>query len=184
MPAGLADINRRALERGRAADDAVPMALARIITAPTAIEAQEKYDGLQRNYHLEAQLVSYAGDTGIDLSKYADDEPLATASNGLTSYVVKGAPQDKPLTAGDVRRKFSEVTRGTDLLFIGTPEDGTSQIQDHAATSEAEGYMIDPLVSPSSLQVGFAELVVPELAKRGLYDTEPKSGTMRSQAAG
>ncbi len=180
IAAGLADINRRALERGRPAGEVRSMALARIITAPTAIEAQEKYDGLQRNYHLEAQLVSYAGDTGIDLSKYADDEPLATASNGLTSYVVKGAPQEKPLTAGDVRRKFSEVTRGTDLLFIGTPEDVASQIQDHAATSGLDGYMINPLVSPGSLN-DFAELVVPELAKRGLYDTEPKSGTMRSR---
>jgi alkanesulfonate monooxygenase SsuD/methylene tetrahydromethanopterin reductase-like flavin-dependent oxidoreductase (luciferase family) len=156
------------------------MALARIITAPTAIEAQEKYEDLLRNYHLEAQLVSYAGYTGIDLSKYADDEPLTTVSNGLTSYVVKGAPREQPLTAGDVRRKFSEVTRGTDLLFIGTPEDVASQIQDHATASGLDGYMINPLVSPGSLN-DFAEMVVPELAKRGLYDTEPKKGTLRSR---
>ncbi|MET0871729.1 MAG: NtaA/DmoA family FMN-dependent monooxygenase, partial [Paeniglutamicibacter terrestris] len=63
---GLADIHRRAAERGRPAGEIRSMALARIITAPTAIEAQKKYDDLQSNYHLEAQLVSYAGDTGID----------------------------------------------------------------------------------------------------------------------
>ncbi|MDT4886225.1 hypothetical protein FQZ97_1225480 [compost metagenome] len=40
--------------------------------------------------------------------------------------------------------------------------------------------MINPLVSPGSLN-DFAELVVPELAKRGLYDTEPKKGTLRSR---
>jgi hypothetical protein len=79
-----------------------------------------------------------------------------------------------------VRRKFSEVTRGTHLLFIGTPEDVAAQIQNHAATSGLDGYMINPLVSPGSLG-DFAELVVPELAKRGLYDTEPKTGTMRSR---
>jgi len=28
----------------------------RIVTAPTAIEAQRKYDQLQSNYHLQAQL--------------------------------------------------------------------------------------------------------------------------------
>lgn len=177
---GLADINRRAAERGRPAGEIRSMALARIITAPTAIEAQKKYDDLQSNYHLEAQLVSYAGDTGIDLSKYADNEPLTTDSNGLTSYVVKGAPTDKPLTAGDVRRKFENVTRGTDLLFIGTPAEVARQIQEHAATSGLDGYMINPLVSPGSLN-DFAEFVVPELTKRGLYDSEPKSGTLRSR---
>lgn len=180
IAAGLADISRRAVERGRPAGEVRSMALARIITAPTTIEAQAKHDELQRNYHVEAQLVSYAGDTGIDLSRYADDEPLTTVSNGLTSYVVKGGGQDKPLTAGDVRRKFAEVTRGTDLLFIGTPADVAAQIQEHSATSGLDGYMINPLVSPGSLN-DFAELVVPHLVERGLYSSEPKSGTLRSR---
>ncbi len=87
---GLADIQARALAVGRPAGEVRSMALARIVTARTAGEAQEKYQELQRNYHVEAQLVSYAGDTGIDLSRYADNEPLTTTSNGLTSYVVKG----------------------------------------------------------------------------------------------
>ena len=180
IAAGLADINQRALAVGRPAGEVRSMALARIITAPTAIEAQQKYDELQRNYHVEAQLVSYAGDTGIDLSKYADDEPLTTVSNGLTSYVVKGGTGEKPLTADDVRKKFADVTRGTDLLFIGTPSDVASQIQEHAAVSGLDGYMINPLVSPGSLN-DFAELVVPELVERGLYSAEPKQGTLRSR---
>ncbi|MHA7285955.1 NtaA/DmoA family FMN-dependent monooxygenase [Arthrobacter sp. MDT3-44] len=177
---GLADINQRAINQGRPAGEVRSMALARIITAPTDLEVQAKYDQLQRNYHLEAQLVSYAGDTGIDLSQYADDEPLTTTTNGLTSYVVKGGTQDKPLTAGDVRKKFAEVTRGTDLLFIGTPTNVAQQIQEHAATSGLDGYMINPLISPGSLD-DFAEFVVPELVERGLYDPAPKSGTLRSR---
>ena len=64
IAAGLLDINRRALDRGRGAGEVRSMALARIITAPTNLEVQAKYDELQRNYHVEAQLVSYAGDTG------------------------------------------------------------------------------------------------------------------------
>ncbi|GAA1361911.1 LLM class flavin-dependent oxidoreductase [Arthrobacter rhombi] len=180
IAAGLADINQRALDRGRPAGEVRSMALARIITAPTASQAQAKYEDLQRNYHLEAQLVSYAGDTGIDLDKYADNEPLTTSTNGLSSYVVTGGPQDQPLTAGDVRRKFSQVTRGTDLLFIGTPDDVANQIQEHSAASGLDGYMINPLISPGTLD-DFAELVVPQLVKRGLYDPEPKTGTLRSR---
>lgn len=178
--AGLDDIHRRAEANGRPRGEVRSMALARVITAPTAIEAQEKFDDLQSNYHLEAQLVSYAGDTGIDLSSYADHEPLTTASEGLSSYVVSGAPTAPPLTAGDVRRKFAGVTRGTDLLFIGTPESVADQIQQHAAESGLDGYMLNPLISPGSLN-DFAELIVPGLATRGLYDLTPQEGTLRSR---
>ncbi|MCY1393375.1 hypothetical protein D9M71_82690 [compost metagenome] len=60
----------------------------RIVTAKTGIEAQRKYDELQSNYHLQAQLVSYAGDTGIDIGRYADSEALCTYTEGMTSYVM------------------------------------------------------------------------------------------------
>ncbi len=177
---GLADIRSRARTLGRPDGAVRSMALARIVTAPTASEAQEKFEDLQRTYRVEAQLVSYAGDTGIDLSQYRDDEPLTTETNGLTSYVVKGGPGSEPLTAGDVRRKFSSVTRGTDLVFVGTPASVAEQIAEHSSVSGLDGYMINPLIRPGSLN-DFAELVVPELAKRGLYDTDPQSGTLRSR---
>jgi long-chain alkane monooxygenase len=178
--AGLDDIGSQAEALGRARDDVRSLALVRVVTAKTASEAQRKLDDIQAHYHLEAQLVSYAGDTGIDLSRYADDEPLATTTNGLSSYVVKGKPAAAPLTAGDVRRKFATVARGTDLLFVGTPSQVADQFATHATESGLDGYMLNPLLSPGTLE-DFAELVVPELASRGLYDTAPKEGTLRSR---
>lgn len=177
---GLDNIRDLAESAGRAREDVQALALARIITAPTAALAQAKYEDLQSNYHLEAQLVSYAGDTGIDLSRYADDEPLVTESKGLSSYVQKAADGQKPLTAGDMRERFRNVTRGSDLLFIGTPDDVADQLSAHAEASGLDGYMLNPLVSPGTLD-DFAELVVPALVDRGLYDTAPKGGTLRSR---
>jgi hypothetical protein len=40
--------------------------------------------------------------------------------------------------------------------------------------------MLNPLISPGSLE-DFVELVIPELQKRGLYRTQPQSGTFRSR---
>jgi hypothetical protein len=40
--------------------------------------------------------------------------------------------------------------------------------------------MLNPLISPGSLE-DFVERVVPELQKRGLYRTQPQSGTFRSR---
>lgn len=180
---GLEDIWWLAQAGGRTRDDVKSLTVLRIVTAPTAIAAQEKYDALQSNYHLQAQLVSYAGDTGIDIDRYADNEPLSTQTEGLTSYVMRPDGSGKPLTAGDVRKRFASVTRGTDLILVGSPEQVANQIEEHARISGTSGYMLNPLISPGSLN-DFAELIVPELKKRGLFRTDPHSGTFRSRLRG
>ncbi|QYX53764.1 LLM class flavin-dependent oxidoreductase [Pseudomonas sp. S07E 245] len=177
---GLDEIWAQAQARGRQADDVKSLTVLRIVTAKTEIEAQRKYEQLQSNYHLQAQLVSYAGDTGIDISRYADNEPLATHTEGLTSYMMRPDGSGKPLTAGDVKQRFASVTRGTDLILVGTPEQVAQRIEEHAAISGTSGYMINPLISPGSLE-DFVELVIPALQKRGLYRTQPQSGTLRSR---
>ncbi|PZW71622.1 FMN-dependent oxidoreductase (nitrilotriacetate monooxygenase family) [Pseudomonas sp. URMO17WK12:I1] len=178
--AGLDDIARQAVANGRAADDVKSLTVLRIVTAPTAIEAQRKYDQLQSNYHLQAQLVSYAGDTGIDIDRYADNEPLTTHTEGMTSYVMRPDGSGTPLTAGDVRQRFARVTRGSDLILVGTPSQIAERIEEHARISGTSGYMLNPLISPGTLN-DFAELVVPELQRRGLYRTQAQSGTLRSR---
>jgi Coenzyme F420-dependent N5,N10-methylene tetrahydromethanopterin reductase and related flavin-dependent oxidoreductases len=177
---GLEDIWRQAEARGRQAADVKSLTVLRIVTAPTAIEAQKKYDTLQSNYHLQAQLVSYAGDTGIDINRYADNEALSTHTEGMTSYVMRPDGSGKPLTAGEVRQRFANVTRGSDLILVGTPEQIAEKIEEHARISGASGYMLNPLISPGSLN-DFVELVIPALQKRGLYRTNAQSGTLRSR---
>ncbi|HDS0917657.1 TPA: LLM class flavin-dependent oxidoreductase [Pseudomonas putida] len=177
---GLEEIWTMAQARGRDRDDVKSLTVLRIVTAKTEIEAQRKYDELQSNYHLEAQLVSYAGDTGIDLSRYADGDALSTHTEGLTSYMMRPDGSGKPLTAGDVRKRFANVTRGTDLILVGTPEQVANRIEEHARISGTSGYMLNPLTSPGTLE-DFVELIVPELQKRGLYRTQAQTGTFRSR---
>jgi FMN-dependent oxidoreductase (nitrilotriacetate monooxygenase family) len=180
---GLEEIWTRAQARGRQRDDVKSLTVLRIVTAKTEIEAQRKYDELQSNYHLQAQLVSYAGDTGIDIGRYADSEALSTHTEGMTSYVMHPDGSGKPLTAGDVKQRFASVTRGSDLILVGTPQQVAERIEEHARISGTSGYMINPLISPGSLE-DFVELVIPELQKRGLYRTQPQSGTFRSRLRG
>jgi FMN-dependent oxidoreductase (nitrilotriacetate monooxygenase family) len=177
---GLEDIWAQAQARGRAREDVKALTVLRIVTAPTAIEAQRKYDRLQSHYHLQAQLVSYAGDTGIDISRYADSEALSTHTEGMTSYVMRPDGSGKPLTAGDVKQRFAKVTRGSDLILVGTPAQVAERIEEHARLSGTSGYMLNPLVSPGSLD-DFAEWVIPELRKRGLYRSTPQAGTLRAR---
>lgn len=177
---GIDDIRARAALLGRDPDELRALALAKVVVAAGDAQAQEKLEDLERHYHLEAQLVSYAGDTGIDLSRYGDDEPLVQESNGLTSYVRRAGPDSAPLTAGDVREKFRSVIRGNDLTFVGSPDRVADDIARHARESGLDGYILNPLISPGTLD-DFAEYVVPALAERGVYDPSPKTGTLRSR---
>lgn len=177
---GLEDIWAQAEARGRQRQDVKSLTVLRVVTGATALQAQQKYEALQSNYHLQAQLVSYAGDTGIDISRYADNEALSTHTEGMTSYVMKPDGSGKPLTAGEVKKRFANVTRGSDLILVGTPEQIAGKIEEHARISGTSGYMLNQLISPGSLD-DFVEKVIPALQKRGLYRTEPQSGTLRSR---
>jgi hypothetical protein len=86
----------------------------------------------------------------------------------------------KPLTAGDLKQRFAKVTRGSDLILVGTPQQVADRIEEHARISGTSGYMINPLISPGTLE-DFVELTIPELQKRGLYRIQPQSGTFRSR---
>lgn len=177
---GLEDIWAQAEARGRQRQDVKSLTVLRVVVGATALEAQQKYEALQSNYHLQAQLVSYAGDTGIDISRYADNEPLSTHTEGMTSYIMRPDGSGKPLTAGEVKQRFASVTRGSDLILVGTPDQIADRIAEHARVSGSSGYMLNQLISPGALN-DFVELVIPALQKRGLYRTEAQTGTLRSR---
>ncbi|RLP74085.1 LLM class flavin-dependent oxidoreductase [Mycetocola tolaasinivorans] len=177
---GLIDINTQARALGREENAVQSLSVMRLVVGRTEIEAQEKYDLLQSNYHLEAQLVSYAGDTGIDLSQYADHEPLGSHSEGFASNVRNHGKSATPITAGELRAQFSSVTRGQGTTFVGTPEQVADQIEQRAAYTGTTGFMLTQFISPGSLE-DFTTLVVPELIKRGLYREDAPTGTLRSR---
>ena len=79
-----------------------------------------------------------------------------------------------------MRQRFANVTRGSDLILVGTPEQIAQKIEEHARISGTSGYMLNPLISPGSLN-DFVELVIPALQKRGLYRTTAQTGTLRSR---
>ncbi|WP_273727647.1 NtaA/DmoA family FMN-dependent monooxygenase [Brucella gallinifaecis] len=178
---GLAKIRQNARAWGRNGDEIKALMSMRIIVGKTEADAQRKYDETQSNYHLEAQLVSYAGDTGIDISRYADDEVLATVSKGHASKVERPVDGQKPLTAGDVKARFAKFTRGEETgLIIGTPDQVAEKLGQLAEEAGIDGFLISQPVSPGTVD-DFVELVVPALKKRGLFDDKPKQGTLRSR---
>jgi long-chain alkane monooxygenase len=177
---GIADIASQAQANGRSANAIQGLTGFTVIVGRTESEAREKYDLLNSNYHLEGQLVSYAGDIGVDLSRLGDDEPITNHKNGFASWILRPDGSGKPLTLRDLRKRFERVAARKEAAFVGTPAQVADRIAEHARISGVKGYMLLPLLSPGTLE-DFATLVVPELIERGLFRDRPPTGTLRSR---
>jgi alkanesulfonate monooxygenase SsuD/methylene tetrahydromethanopterin reductase-like flavin-dependent oxidoreductase (luciferase family) len=173
---GIADFRQTAHKRGRDAGNIKFLTGLTVVVARTRIAAQRKLDSYQQHHNLDAQLAAYSGWSGFDLAKYGDDEPLVKGATNATH----SALGSKPVTAGDLRRKYAKVAGNGDPFVIGTPEDVAGAIEDYATRAGTDGFLLHQMISPGSLE-DFAELVVPELIERGLYRTQPPTGTLRSR---
>ncbi|GAA2224461.1 NtaA/DmoA family FMN-dependent monooxygenase [Herbiconiux moechotypicola] len=176
---GLDDIRRRAAEFGRDPSEIRAVVGLNPVLASTPIAVQEKIDDLQSYYSAEAQLAAYAGWSGIDFTRYRDDEPLVKQETNHTQ-IAGARPDTPPLPAGEVRERFSRVTAFADDRFIGTPDAVAAEVERFVDESGVDGFLLHQFVSPGSLN-DFTELLVPRLRERGLFGGFPTGGTFRSR---
>jgi long-chain alkane monooxygenase len=166
---------------GRGANAVQSMAGFTAIVGRTEAEAQAKLDRLQASYHLEGMLANQAGSLGIDLSRYRDDEPIASGQPD-SPWLLRPDGSGQPLTVGFLRQRLRNVAARRDAVFIGTPGQVADQLEAHARISGARAYMLLQLLAPGTLE-DFVTLVVPELVARGLFRDRPPTGTLRSRFA-
>lgn len=174
--AGIAELRALAAAEGRDGAGIIALAGAQVVVGRTRGEALARLDDYQQYYNRDASLAAYAGWSGLDLSRYADDEPLSKTQAGHTESAVANAP----LTAGDLRRRYARVDGNSGITFIGSPDEVAGQIEAFVERSGIDGFLLHQFISPASFE-SFAELVVPRLIERGLYRSEAPSGTLRAR---
>jgi long-chain alkane monooxygenase len=172
---GMREIRDLASAEGRDGSEIKALAGVQIVVGKTLIAAREKLEDFQSYYDPDATLAAYAGYSGLDLSKYVDDEPL-TKVGGHT----ESAAAQAPVLAGDVRRRYSRVEGNSGLTWIGTPSQIADQMQAYVTASGIDGFLLHQFISPGSYE-DFAEHVVPALRERGLYRQDAPQGTLRSR---
>ncbi len=167
---------------GRTADDLKIMPGISPFVARSQQEAQEKFEQLQSMIDpvLGLGLLStFLGN--VDLSRYKVDDPF---------------PQDLPVTEGwksrqelfaklaarenlSIRQLYERVAsaRGHWTL-VGTPEHIADQLEHWFKTGAADGFNVLAPTLPHGLK-DFADLVIPELQRRGLFRTEYTGRTLR-----
>ena len=167
---------------GRTADDLKIMPGISPFVARSQQEAQEKFEQLQSLIDPVLGLGLLSAFLGnVNLSGYNINDPF---------------PQDLPVTEGwksrqelfaklaarehlSIRQLYERVAsaRGHWTL-VGTPEHIADQLEHWFKTGAADGFNVLAPTLPHGLK-DFAELVIPELQRRGLFRTEYTGRTLR-----
>jgi FMN-dependent oxidoreductase (nitrilotriacetate monooxygenase family) len=149
-----------------------------VIVDKTHEAALAKWEEVQKYKDIEGLQVQIGG-TGFDLSKYDWDEDL-TKSDEKGKAFAKLQQEVHPgqiITRRLIANRFLE-----DNTFVGTPEEVADDIEDWVAISGIDGFNFTNVVFPESFE-NIVDLLVPELQKRGLAQTEyaVEGGTFREQ---
>lgn len=178
------DINERLARHGRHPESF------KILPGILPIVAGSKDEALERQEYLQTLLPDQVGIdllsswSGLDLSAYPPDGPVpplpdeSTFNGAHTSLnrVRQWAKQN--LTLREVARRLSNS--GSVPTVAGTPVEIADQLEDWFVAGAADGFNLMFPLLPEDWHA-FAEKVVPELQRRGLFRTEYEPGTLRDR---
>lgn len=180
----ISDIRKRAAEFGRDPSFVKIFTGLSVVVAPTREEAQRKYEQYLSYQSKEATLASYAGVTGIDLTKLDPDsyfENIHTEMGQTHTDRFTKHSKDKKTVQEVIDDFLQKGFRG--LTVVGTPDEVADKIQYWVEETGLDGFNLEPYVLPQSY-IDFVELVVPVLQKRGIFKEEYEQGTFRERLFG
>lgn len=126
-----------------------------------------------------------SGQLGISLDGLSDDEPIPTdllrdpiEAGGSQTFnrVVREIIDREQPTLGQLLKKLSGG--GGHRIVVGTPEQIADDVERWFRSGAADGFNVMPDVLPSGFD-DFADHLVPELRRRGLFRTDYESTTLR-----
>lgn len=173
-------LKARLAQHGRGTDELLILPGVMPIIGATEAEAKARYDQLQDLIDPVIGLGLLSGLTGVDLSKYALDEPfpelpLGEGWQSRVQLFIDMAKKDK-LTLRQVYQRAAGA-RGHRVIW-GTPSSIADQLQEWFEHGAADGFNILAPTFPHGLEA-FVDLVIPELQRRGLFRTEYSGHTLR-----
>jgi FMN-dependent oxidoreductase (nitrilotriacetate monooxygenase family) len=114
---------------------------------------------------------------GADLGRHQTPEAVAAAQGNAGISGIDQSLQRRASTAGV---SYAEAVRKPRSVMVGTPASVADQMQDVFEAGGCDGFTVWPTVSPIMFEE-FGRLLVPELQRRGLVQTDYKPGTLREK---
>jgi long-chain alkane monooxygenase len=175
----VADVRARASDAGRDPSDVALVSGLSVVTASSTAEAEDLLASYEEYLDPDAARVYYASMTGVDLASL---DPASSFSDVATEG---GRTQVERYRGVSVSEATADFLRHgmREFVLVGTPADVVDRIEALVATTGLDGFNYTPYVTPGSYRSFIAD-VVPELRRRGLLPSTPRSGTFRERLSG
>ena len=175
LKAQVIKIRALAAQQGRDAEALKLFVGITVVSAETDQLAEEKLAEYIRYANPEAGLAHYSSSVGIDLSKFASDEPIPyQKSNSIVS--VNHKFKEQSISPDDLRKQH--ILGGRYPLFVGSGAHVAEQMIAFFDHTGIDGFNLTRTVAPESHQ-DFIRYVIPELQQRGRYKTVYQDGSLR-----
>jgi len=173
-----ADLKARVARHGRAPEGLKIMPGITPFIGRTEAEAREKYDLLNELVAPELGLSYLYGQMG-DLSAYPLDGPVPEPNDPKVRSIAKNLLTLARRDNLTIRQLYTTIAAGFgSRILIGTPKQIVDEMEAWVEAEAADGFNICPAVLPLGLEE-FAEMVTPELQRRGLFRTDYSGRTLR-----
>jgi alkanesulfonate monooxygenase len=180
----VAAIRRLAAEAGRKPDDIRMFALMTVILGKTDAEAKEKLADYRRYADPEGALTLMSGWTGVDFSKLDPDQVVEHVENDAGRTALENITRADPDRTWTVRQVAEHVSiGGIGPVIVGSPATVADQLEAWIDETDLDGFNLAFAVRPETFS-DIADLLVPELQRRGRYKTEYAPGTLREKLFG
>ncbi|HEV2506705.1 MAG TPA: LLM class flavin-dependent oxidoreductase [Mesorhizobium sp.] len=174
-----ADVKGRVEKLGRSRDSIKILPGAFVVVGDTIEEARAKRARLDALVHYDSAIASLSIALGHDASSFDPDKPLpdvpeTNASKSSRERVVELA-HSEGLT---VRQLAQRLGGYSGLAFIGTSKTIADEMETWLFSDGSDGFNVSFPFLPGGLE-DFADKVVPELQRRGLFRREYEGATLR-----
>ena len=180
----VAAIRQAAVEAGRAPDDVVIFAMMTVIVAETDAAAQ----ALMSEYRIYADpqgaLTLMSGWTGVDFSRLDLDQVVEHVSTEAGRSAMENITRADPNRRWTVREVAEHVCiGGIGPVLVGSPRTVADGLESWMDDTDLDGFNLTFAVRPETFE-SVADLLVPELQRRGRYKRAYAPGTLREKLFG
>lgn len=184
IAARVAAIRAAAAEVGRNPAEILIFSLMTVILGETETEAAAKHAEYRRHINPEGALTLMSGWTGVDFSTYDLDQEVRHVQNEAGRSAMDNISRADPDRVWTVREIAEHVgIGGIGPVLVGTPDKVADDIEAWIEQTGVDGLNLAFAISPESFE-DIADLLVPELVRRGRYKAAYEPGTLREKLFG
>jgi long-chain alkane monooxygenase len=155
-----------------------------VVVAETDAEAHKLFEKYLEYASSTGALVLMSGWTGIDFAQFDEDSTLQDQESNAIQSVVKAFTRADPNRTWTIREIADYVRLGGDgPVIVGSAQTVADQLESWVDETGVDGFNLAATAVPEAwIQV--ADLLIPELQKRGRFKKEYAPGTLRQKLGG